>query len=175
MTDRPRTLVFTGDGKGKTTAALGMVLRASGHGQRCLVLQWLKNDQTAGEFTACQALPGVDLEQTGLGFVPPPEHPQRGAHQQAAQDALGRARRAVGSGDYDLIVLDEVCTALSMGLIDDEGVMAVVSETPADLIVVLTGRGATPGIVELADTVTQMECVKHGFSAGIQAQAGVEY
>ena len=109
-----RTLIFTGEGKGKTTAAFGMVLRAAGHNQRVLVVQFLKSNAATGELVACAHLPQVEAVQMGCGFVPAPEHPAFAAHQQKAREALEFARQAVISSKHDLIVLDEPYTGLDV-------------------------------------------------------------
>jgi cob(I)alamin adenosyltransferase len=175
MSDKARILLFTGDGKGKTTAALGLALRAAGHGHSSLILQFLKNDASTGEAAAIGLLPGVLLVQAGLGFVPPREDARFAEHQAAARKALRRAEQAVASGVYPVIVLDEVCLAVSLGLVEESDVIAVVQKAPADTCLVLTGRGATPGLVALADTVTEMHCVKHAHQGGTAAQKGIEF
>jgi cob(I)alamin adenosyltransferase len=175
MSDKPRILLFTGDGKGKTTAALGQALRAAGHGQAVIVLQFIKSDASTGEVAAAGLLPGVILVQAGLGFVPPPQDPRYPEHRAAAGKALRRAEQALVSGAYPLVVLDEVCLAVSLGLLEERDVMAVVQKAPAGTCLVLTGRGATPGLVALADTVTEMRCVKHAHQVGLPAQEGVEF
>jgi cob(I)alamin adenosyltransferase len=172
---KTRTLLFTGDGKGKTTAALGMVLRAAGHGQRALVVQFVKSDATTGELAACKNLPGVRIVQIGRGFVPPESSPAFAAHREAAAQALEFAAQAIASADWDLIVLDEICTAVAAKLITEESVLELLDRRTHPVCVVLTGRGATPRLIERADTVTEMKCVKHGLKRGIRAQAGVEY
>ena len=170
-----RVLVFTGDGKGKTTAALGMALRASGHEMRTLVLQFIKNDSASGEIAALERFTGVELRQCGLGFVPPRSDPAFAGHRAAAQDALALAEGSLDSGKYDLIVLDEICTAVAKGLIEEDRVAEMVKRTPADIRLALTGRGATERLIALADTATEMRCIKHGLRSGWTAQKGVEY
>lgn len=170
-----RTLIFTGDGKGKTTAALGMVLRAAGHGQRVLIVQFIKADAKTGELLACAKLPGIEIVQMGLGFVPQKDRPAFESHRHAAQEALEFARRAVASGGLDLIVLDEICGAIARDLIDEEEVIELLGTPGRTACIVLTGRGATPRLIEHADTVTEARCVKHGYSQGIKAQKGVEW
>ena len=170
-----RTLVFTGDGKGKTTAALGMALRAAGHGQRVLIVQFVKADRTTGEFAACRYLPGVEIVQAGLGFVPPEDTPAFACHREAAERGLELAGRALASQRLDLLVLDEVCLAISRCLLKEEAVLALLRQRIRPVCIVLTGRGAPTGLVEQADTVTEMRCIAHGLAQGICAQPGVEY
>lgn len=170
-----RVLVFTGDGKGKTTAALGMALRASGHGLRVFILQFMKADAAVGEVGALQNLAGIEVVQMGRGFVPSKGHPRFPEHVSAADAALERATKALSSGAYGLVVLDEVCTAISKGLLREEAVMRVVEEGSPAVHLVLTGRGAGERLIALADTVTEMRCVKHGFDQGIDATEGIEF
>lgn len=170
-----RILLFTGDGKGKTTAALGMALRASGHGLKTLILQFIKADPTTGEVAACRNLPLIQIVQSGLGFVPPPESPRFADHRRAAEEGLRQAARAMESGGHDLVILDEVCLAVSMGLLAEEEVLRAVRRAGPVRCVILTGRDAGPGLISLADTVTEMRPVRHGFEEGRPAEEGVEY
>ena len=170
-----RILLFTGDGKGKTTAALGMVLRARGHGQKVFVLQFIKSDPSSGEVMACKNLSGVKIIQAGRGFVPAPGSPDFAEHRRAAEKGLELAIGALNSREYDLVILDEICTAIARGLLDEERVTEAIRQTGPDTCVVLTGRNATPGLASLADTLTEMRCIKHAFTSGRKAQKGVEY
>ena len=173
--DRPRVLIFTGPGKGKTTAALGMALRASGHGLRTLVIQFIKSDASTGELAAAKSLPHFEIEQHGLGFLPSAKSPKFPTHRAAAARGLERARAALASGKYGLLILDEICNAVAHGVLEEEPVCALVASAPASCVLVLTGRGATERLRALADTVTEMTCVKHGMEAGWSAQKGVEF
>ncbi|MBI5583423.1 MAG: cob(I)yrinic acid a,c-diamide adenosyltransferase [Deltaproteobacteria bacterium] len=170
-----RLLIFTGDGKGKTTAALGMALRAGGHGQKVLILQFIKANQYSGELAALRLLPGVELVQMGLGFVVPPDDPRFGEHRRRAEEALERAAEALRSGVYDLVILDEIITAVTKNLLPEEKVAAALRRRNGNGVLVLTGRGAGPGLLALADTVTEMKNVKHGLQTGWKAQEGVEF
>lgn len=170
-----RVLIFTGDGKGKTTAALGTVLRAAGHGKRSLIIQFLKNDDTTGELAACRLLPDVEIVQMGCGFVPSSEDPLFAAHCKAAASALDAAAAALNFGSADLLVLDEICGAVAKGLIDEPQVVDLIRRETAVSCVILTGRNAGDRLIQAADTVTEMRCVCHGFNMGIAAQEGVEY
>jgi cob(I)alamin adenosyltransferase len=175
MADRPRILIFTGDGKGKTTAALGMALRAAGHGLRSLVVQFVKADASTGELAAARNMPGLEIVQTGLGFVPKPSHPKYPAHKAAAEKGLRMASDAIVSGQYDLIVLDEMTHAITKGLLAEQAVVEAIKQAKPGCCIVLTGRGATEGLMALADTVTEMRSLKHALDQGIPAQKGVEY
>jgi cob(I)alamin adenosyltransferase len=172
--NRPvRILIFTGDGKGKTTAALGMALRAAGHAMRTCVIQFIKSAES-GEHRAARELPGVEIVRTGIGFVPPANDPAFARHKEAAEEGLRKAAEAIPSGRFDVVVLDEVCVAVAKGLLEESRVIETVQRAAATQVIVLTGRGATEGLMDLADTVTEMRCVKHGRSTGWREQKGVE-
>ncbi|MDY0211723.1 MAG: uroporphyrinogen-III C-methyltransferase [Desulfuromonadaceae bacterium] len=145
-------LIFAGNGKGKSTVAFGMALRAVGHGQRVRILQFMKSATSVGELAALSQL-GVPTEQCGLDFIPKPEHPSYPVHQQAVAQGLTRAVEYICSGNYDLIILDEICGAVAHGLLDENEVAELLHRTPASLILVLTGRHATPSLIKLADTL----------------------
>jgi len=170
-----RILVFTGDGKGKTTAALGAVLRAAGHGQRCLIVQFIKERTDTGEYAACRHLPDVEIVTKGRGFSPSAGSAQFSGHREAAESALEFAEQAFGSGKYDLLVMDEICGAISAGLVDENRLIELLKKPSSCSCVILTGRNASPSLTACADTVTEMLCVRHALCAGISAQPGVEY
>jgi cob(I)alamin adenosyltransferase len=174
MSDSPRVLLFTGDGKGKTTAALGMVLRAAGHGMKVYVIQFVKGNPDVGEIRALAQLQHVAVVQTGRGFLPKPGDPALAEHCAAAEEGLGIAREKMAAGQHDLVILDEICFAVTRGLLREDDVISAVRAARPGSCVVLTGRGATPGLIALADTATEMRCLKHGMQSGIQAQKGVE-
>jgi cob(I)alamin adenosyltransferase len=173
--DNKRILIFTGNGKGKTTAALGMALRASGHGMGVRIIQFIKNDASTGEVRAIHNLTGVELTQTGRGFIPPATSPAFAGHREAAEKGLTLAAETIASGRYDLVVLDEICSAVSYGLLPESRVIDMVHNAPEGICLVLTGRAATPQMIEIADTVTEMNSLKHAFDAELPAQKGVEY
>jgi cob(I)alamin adenosyltransferase len=175
MSESKRILIFTGDGKGKTTAAMGMALRAAGHGLAVLVVQFVKSNPHSGEATAMRAVPGVEWFQCGRGFIPRRGEAAREEHAAAARAAFAVADDALQTGRYGVVVLDEICVAVAAGLLDESVVAEGIRHAAAGTVVVLTGRGATPGLLELADTVTEMRVVRHGYQAGIAAQVGVEY
>ncbi|MDY0211772.1 MAG: uroporphyrinogen-III C-methyltransferase [Desulfuromonadaceae bacterium] len=171
---RNNILIFTGNGKGKSTAAFGMALRAIGHGQRVRVLQFMKNATDVGELTALERL-GVPVEQCGLGFVPKPDHPLFADHCKAAERGLDRAESAIFSGKYDLIILDELCGTVAKGLISEDRVTDLLYRPPAGVNLVLTGRYASDALIEAADTVSEIQPVKHALKQGIPARKGVEF
>jgi cob(I)alamin adenosyltransferase len=170
-----RLLIFTGDGKGKTTAAPGMALRAVGHGMGVRIVQFVKSDSSTGEIAALRRLPGVEIVQCGRGFLPRAPGADTSPHREAAMRALTLAREGLASGRYGLVILDEVLIAVSAGLLDTSGVAAALSESAPGVCAVLTGRNAPAELIEMADTVTEMRCLKHGYQMGIAAQQGVEF
>jgi len=169
-------LVNTGPGKGKTTAALGTAFRALGQGMRVLMLQFLKGSWHYGELDAAQAFGDrFAIRQRGRGFVKAgkPEPDPEDVHMVEA--AWAEAEREMMSGEWDLLILDEINYAISYHILDPERVVAALRHKPEMLHVILTGRNAHPTIVELADTVTEMRQVKHAYEQGVVAQRGIEY
>ena len=175
MNEQGRILIFTGDGKGKTTAALGMAVRAHGHGIPVAVIQFVKSDVQTGEFVVLSRLPGVEIFVTGCGFVPPESDPRFAEHRQAAKEGLRIASEAACSGRYGLVILDEGCYAVARNLIAEEFVLRLLREKAPGVVIVLTGRGATEGLIAAADTVSDIRCIKHGFDIGLKATKGVEF
>jgi cob(I)alamin adenosyltransferase len=178
MTDSRKGLLLinTGPGKGKTTAALGTALRAVGNGMRVLVLQFLKGSWHYGELDA--VLPFGDnfvLKQMGRGFVKVGGAETDPEDIRLVQEAWNDARAAIQSGDWDLVVLDEINYAIGYGMLDPAVVADTLRNRPEMVHVILTGRNAHPLLVELADTVTEMREVKHAYQKGILAQRGIEY
>jgi cob(I)alamin adenosyltransferase len=163
--------VYTGDGKGKTTAAIGLAVRACGQGKRVGFIQFLKNEP-CGEHFFLSAYPAFEIVQisTENCFTGPLEKIQ-----EQAQKTLARAEEMVLSGKYDLLVLDEICVALQRGLISVAQVLKLIDKKPAALELVLTGRYAPPEIINRADLVTEMCPVKHPLRQGIKARRGIEY
>ncbi len=168
-------LVNTGPGKGKTTAALGVAVRALGQGFKVAFLQFIKNQETGEsrflkEYAA--AHPGrLYYDRLGLGCImgqPSPEDRARAA------EALQAARELV-TRDYDLVVLDEICVAVAKGLIETSEVAELIKSKPAPLNLILTGRGCPEEILALADTATEMAVLKHAFDQGIPARRGLEF
>jgi cob(I)alamin adenosyltransferase len=178
-TEQPRGLVLvnTGDGKGKTTAALGTVLRAVGYGYRVLIVQFIKGSWMYGELKSIKRLePEVEFHRMGKGFVGIIDDDlPREQHEAAAKDALAFAKERLASGDYRLVLLDEIFIAVGLELITIKDVLDVLDARPEQTTLILTGRGAPPEIIERADTVTEMREIKHAFQKGILAQRGVDY
>ena len=164
--------LYTGDGKGKTTAALGLALRAAGHGLRTYMGQFMKG-QSYGELEAVAAIPQITMVQYGDPRCIRREEVTP-AHKAQAQGGLRQATAAMLSGAYDLVVLDEVNIAIWFGLLDVEEVMAFLDQRPEDVEVILTGRNAPQALVDRADLVTEMREVKHYYAQGIPARMGIE-
>lgn len=166
-------LVNTGDGKGKSTAAFGTAMRAAGQGRRVCVVQFLKSGKwKAGEEQAGRRL-GIDWWALGDGFTwDSTDMDETEAKARAAWDA---AREKIASGSYQLVVLDEITYPVTWGWIDEADVIAAIRGRPADVTVILTGRDASPGLLALADTATEMVKRKHAFDAGVKALKGVDF
>jgi len=169
-------LIHTGPGKGKTTAALGMGLRAVGNGMRVLVLQFLKGSWHYGELDAVQAFgENFVLKQMGRGFVKVGGAETDPEDIRMVEAAWSEAREAIHSGEWDVVILDEINYAIGYGMLDPAIVAETLRNRPEMVHVILTGRNAHPLLVELADTVTEMREVKHAYQKGILAQRGIEY
>ena len=166
--------VFTGNGKGKTTAALGTILRAAGHGLRIFIVFFMKGDYDYGEFSTLSRLPHVDMASFGFRHLTDPANIKPEEVEQARL-ALSAAREAVLGGNYDLVVLDEVNVALGFKLIELDEVVKLIKDKPPDVELILTGRYADTRLIEMADLVTEMVKVKHPFDKGIKARRGIEY
>ncbi len=173
----PLVMVLTGDGKGKSTSAFGQVLRASGHGLKSLVVQFVKSPQRYGEVKALEKIPGVEIHTMGKGFVGAPgkQGIDMKEHVKAAAGALAFAKRKAGSGGFDLIVLDEINFALSKELLSEPEIMEFLDGLQGPIAVILTGRGAPDYLLDRADLVTEMVEIKHHYSKGIKAKKGIEF
>ena len=172
--DRGQVQVYTGNGKGKTTAALGLALRAVGRGLKVCVVQFIKGGGQYGEHLAAERLaPLLTIHQTGRDCwiykdkLDPEDI-------RIARGALELARAALTGGEYDLVILDEINGAVWFGLFEVEEVLSLIAARPAATELVLTGRSADPRVMKAADLVTEMVEVKHYFQAGVQARVGIE-
>lgn len=168
-------LVYTGDGKGKTTAALGLGLRASGHGAKIFMVQFRKSDPTYGEIQAIRKfLPDFTVVQSERSRIT-----GRGGFEDEdiadARNTFMQGKDAVLSGQYDLVIFDEVNFAVDFGLLPEEEVLEMLKKRPPHVDVVLTGRGAGEAIIEAADLVSEVKEIKHHYKAGIPARTGIEY
>jgi cob(I)alamin adenosyltransferase len=169
-------IVYTGDGKGKTTAALGIAVRAIGYNWRVLMVQFIKGDWKYGELEGYKKLkPNFTLKPMGKGFVKilGDKKPLK-VHKEAAKKALGYIQENMDK-NYDIVIMDEVHVAIKEGLIKVEDVLEVLKNKPSYLHIILTGRSAPKEIISAADLVTEMSEIKHPFKKGILAQAGIDY
>ncbi|MFN0072772.1 MAG: cob(I)yrinic acid a,c-diamide adenosyltransferase [Chloroflexota bacterium] len=181
-----QVMIYTGEGKGKTTAAFGMALRAVGRGWKVLIIQYTKSGewppgQPMGEIVGARRLePELELIWTGIGFVNilGDAHPFS-AHREAAQQGLALAREKMASGEYQLVILDEILGAISQGQLELDQVIDLIQSRPRGLHLLLTGHDADERfihqLVPLADLVTEMRKVKHPFDEGHQARRGLDY
>lgn len=184
MNDNPRqgvimeqhglVMEYTGNGKGKTTAALGLALRAIGAGQRVLMIQFMKGDPTYSELKAIACLPGFEVVQTGSNhWVSRGEATQ--IDKAEAQRGMNVARNAFLEERYELVILDELNCAVDYGLVHEEEVLELLTHRPAFMTVCITGRNAPAGLLDAADTVSEVLEIKHHFNQGIAAQRGIEF
>lgn len=169
-----RVFLFTGDGKGKSTAAFGMLARALGHGMNARVIQFVKARDRVGEVLFFSKLENLTWDHYGKGFLPKNfASPVVERHRIAAENGLTDALEALISQEYDFVLLDEVCYALSKDLIPLSPLIEAIRCAPPKIIV-LTGRNAPQELLAVADTVTEMLMHKHGYKQGLQSQIGVE-
>ncbi len=173
MSERGTVQLYTGDGKGKTTASIGAALRAAGHGKRVLMIQFMKG-RLYGELAAAESVEGFTIEQYGRDEFVDPKNPDPIDVDLAAK-GWARAIEAAGDDRLDLLILDEINVAVSFGLIALNDVMEFVEKKPHRLELILTGRYAPEELVELADTVTEMREIKHHYRNGVKARKGIEY
>jgi cob(I)alamin adenosyltransferase len=167
-------IVNTGDGKGKTTAALGMAMRAAGHGLKVCFIQFIKGSWQYGELDAVKKFSDtIDFHVMGKGFTWKSDDLEK--DRAAARDAWGLAQAAMTGDKYQLVVLDEFTYLLMYNMVDLQPVMETLAARPKDLHVVVTGRAAPPALIEAADLVTEMQPVKHPLQAGVTAQKGIEF
>ena len=170
-------IVYTGKGKGKTTAALGMALRAVGHDHKICMIQFIKGSWHYGEMTSSKLLePQFELVAVGKGFVGIlDDKSPREEHVKIAQEAMHISREKIQSKKYDIIILDEINYAVNLGLVEVNDVLDLIKIKPSTLHLVLTGNYASNEIINAADLVTEMKEIKHPFQVGIKAKKGIDY
>jgi cob(I)alamin adenosyltransferase len=175
--DKGLTIVYTGNGKGKTTAALGMCVRAAGYRKKIKILQFVKGSWKYGELEGIKLLKDfVDMEQVGEGFVGiVDDNKAFEVHQKAAHEGLEHARQVIHSEEYDIVILDELNVAVDLKLVDAEAVLELVKSKPEALHLVITGRNARPELIEIADLVTEMKEIKHPYQKGVLAQRAIDW
>jgi cob(I)alamin adenosyltransferase len=166
--------VYTGNGKGKSSASFGLALRAIGRGLKVYIIQFIKGGFDYGELYVVDKLPNLTLKAFGRGkFVT--QKPAEKVDVGFAEEALALAEKVVENGGYDIVILDEINVALNLNLIKIEKVLELIKNKPKHVELVLTGRYAPDEIVEAADLVTEMREVKHPYNKGFQARKGIEY
>jgi len=166
--------VYTGDGKGKTTAALGQALRACGHGFRVLMIQFMKGSKNYGELLSSESVPGLEIVQKGLPtFVKKGEPGEEDLR--LAAEGLELARKAVREGKHDILILDEINVAVDYGLLQVDDVLEIIGEKPDGMEIILTGRYAPQEFIDAADLVTEMKEIKHHFASGLEMREGIEF
>lgn len=175
-------ILFTGNGKGKTTASLGQMVRATGRGKNALMIQFIKGPWESGEdvfaakFAAGSGIGKFEVRKRGLGFVGIlGDTLPREDHAKAAHEALAEFRREMESGQWGLMILDEVNVAVSLGLLTAGEVLSAVKDFPEEKLLVLSGRGAPQELIDTADLATEMREIKHPFNDGVKAKFAVEF
>ncbi len=165
--------IYTGDGKGKTSAAFGLIMRAVGRGLRCVVIQFLKGT-TSGEVTIARNLGICNIFQFGTKDFLTPEYPQERIIKRT-REGLEFAKKVLSSGDFELVVLDEILTAYALGIIGEEDLISIVDAKAKRTELVMTGLKAPESIIERAQLITEMKKIKHYFDKGIKARKGFEF
>ncbi|WP_347490933.1 cob(I)yrinic acid a,c-diamide adenosyltransferase [Desulfoscipio sp. XC116] len=167
--------VYTGNGKGKTTASLGLALRAIGHGYKVFMLQFMKGSKDYGEIQAAEKyLPNLIIVQSGLETFVSKNNPSR-ADIDLAKQGLKTVRKVISEGNYDLVILDEVNTALDFKLIELDDVLEIIKSKPRHVELILTGRYVPKEITEITDLVSEVNLIKHPYYQGVTAREGIEY
>lgn len=174
MTKRGLTIIYTGNGKGKTTAALGLAIRAAGWGNRVAIIQFIKGYKNTGEWKMIGKIPKIDIYQTfddkAAGIGKPGKK-----HMKPARDALALAKKIIKGGEHDVVVLDEINNSIHYGLVEAGEIIKLVANKPVAMTLVLTGRDAPLELIETADLVTEMKEIKHPFKKGIAAKKGIDF
>lgn len=166
--------VYTGDGKGKTTAALGLALRAVGHGLKVYMIQFMKGSIDYGELIASKQIPNLTIKQFGRAEFVDKANPKK-VDISLAEKALSHAKTILAERKYDVVILDEINVALEWKLINLNDVIELIQQRPKNVELILTGRYAHPKIITIADLVTEMKEIKHPYQKGIKARKGIDY
>ena len=177
MSEKGLVIVYTGGGKGKTTAALGLALRAIGYNHKVCMIQFIKGSWHYGEMDSAKRLePELELIAVGKGFVGViDDKSPREDHEKIAEEAIKICMEKINSKKFDVLILDEINYAVDLGLIKIEQVIELIKMKPDDLDLVLTGNNAKQEIIDLADLVTEMKEIKHPFKSGIKAKKGIDF
>ncbi|HCW32753.1 MAG: cob(I)alamin adenosyltransferase, cob(I)alamin adenosyltransferase [Candidatus Peregrinibacteria bacterium GW2011_GWE2_39_6] len=169
-------ICYTGNGKGKTTAALGLALRASGHNLKICLIQFIKGTWETGEIKTIKKIPKIEIIQAGRGFYKiKNDQTPTAEHKKAAKEGFKKALQKVDQKTCDILILDEINVALDLKLLPLTDILNLIKKTPSSMHLVLTGRNASPKIITLADLVTEMVEIKHPFQKGISAQKGLDF
>lgn len=166
--------VYTGNGKGKTTAALGAALRACGHGLRVWMVQFMKGSAEYGEVRIASRIPGFTLVQAGLPTFVDREAPSA-EDRRVAEEGWGKAWEVLKTGEHDIVILDEIHVAVDFGLVALDDLLRFIDAKPRSVELILTGRGAKPEIIERADLVSEVREVKHHYQHGVAGRRGIEF
>jgi cob(I)alamin adenosyltransferase len=166
-------IVHTGNGKGKTTAALGLAVRSACAGYRVRIFQFIKGQWKPAELELPARFAGIEITPLGQGFTW--EKSNKEDYKTTVPPAWKQAAEAIGSGKYDVVILDEVTYIMKYGYVATDEVIAFLSQRPRNMHIVCTGRGADPRLIEIADLVTEMVEIKHPYKSGVKAQRGIEY
>ncbi|MCV0366699.1 MAG: cob(I)yrinic acid a,c-diamide adenosyltransferase [Nitrosopumilus sp.] len=171
------TIVYTGKGKGKTTAALGIALRAIGYEKRICMIQFIKGSWHYGEMDSSKRLePEFEMVAVGKGFVGIiDDKSSKEEHKEIANEAIRISNEKIQSGKYDIVILDEINYAVNLGLIPVDDVLNLIKSKPQEVNLVLTGNYAKDEVINLADLVTEMREIKHPFQKGIKAKKGIDF
>lgn len=173
MKNKGLFIIFTGNGKGKTTAAIGQALRMAGHNMRVCIIQFIKNMKNTGEAKALAELTdAIELHVVGSGFTWEQPATEVAA---AARAGWTLAMEKIGNSRYDMVILDEITYLLNGGILDESEVLAVINSRPENMHVVITGRQAGDSLIAAADLVTEMKEIKHPYQTGTKADKGIEY
>ncbi|MDD3249383.1 MAG: cob(I)yrinic acid a,c-diamide adenosyltransferase [Smithellaceae bacterium] len=172
--NRGLVIVITGDGKGKTTSAFGQALRAVGQGYRVYIMQFMKGRQYGESVAAQKYLPGLTVRHSGLDSFVMRDNPAP-VDIELARKGFELAKKAIASGLYDMVILDEINVAVDFKLISLAELISVITSRPPGLDLILTGRYAAKEVIRLADTVSEIKDIKHHYAAGIKGRAGIEY
>ena len=177
MSEKGLVIVYTGGGKGKTSAALGLVLRAVGYNHKVCMVQFVKGSWHYGELDSAKRLaPEFEMITAGKGFVGIlDDKSPREDHVKAANDTLEISKEKMLSGKFDVVILDEINYALQLKLLNLDDVIDLIKSKPSELDLVLTGNHAAEEVIELADLVTEMKEIKHPFKSGIKAKKGIDF
>jgi len=171
---RGLTIVYTGDGKGKTTAAIGMAFRAAGWEKKVAIIQFIKGYKNTGEWKIIQNIPNVSIFQTfqdkKLSIGEP-----RDEHKKSVFEALNLAKKIINDNQHDLLILDEINNAVHYGLVEVEEIIKMINQKPVEMTLVFTGRNAPTEILDMADLVTEMKEIKHPYHKKVAAKKGIDY